>query len=65
MPGGYKERDLFIKHFIAKAFRWTPKELDNISAEDLDGIMLIEQEINKKRDNDLEAEQRKSSKGYK
>ena len=34
MPKGAYLRDKFIKHFAAKAFRFTPQDVDDMDAEE-------------------------------
>ena len=45
-------RVLFIEHFIAKAFRWTPKVMEEITADELESLVYIESEKNKKEERD-------------
>lgn len=53
MPKDMRLKDLFMKHFIAKAFHWTPDVMERISADDLDALMFIETQINKKELRDI------------
>jgi hypothetical protein len=63
MPEGIFLKDLFIKHFIAKAFHWTPDVLERISADELDALVYIEGLINKKEKEDMDKATRKSQQG--
>lgn len=49
-----KLQDLFIKHFIAKSFGWIPEDMGRITADDLDGIMYVEMQMNMKERRDAE-----------
>ena len=62
MPKSAFLRDLFIKHFIAKAFRWEPDVLDRITADELDALVYIESEINNRQHEEMEKEKRKAHK---
>jgi len=54
MPKSPYLKDLFIKHFVAKSFGWTPRDLSNVTADELDHIMYIESEINQKEKDKIE-----------
>ena len=60
MPKDLVLRSLFVKHFCAKAFRWTPQETEMIPADELDALVLIEHTMNDKRSKEQEAEIRKN-----
>ena len=60
MPKSAYLRDLFIKHFIAKAFRWTPDVLETITADELDALVYIEHARNEKEMKDHERESTKA-----
>ena len=53
-------RYLFMKHFIAKSFGWTPDDMKHISADDFDGIVYIESMLNEKQAMEMKREQAKA-----
>ena len=63
MPKGAYLRSMFIKHFIAKTFHWTPDVLERINADDLDMLVMIEHEMNTKtrHEHDVEAQKMRAS----
>ena len=56
MPKSPYLRDLFIKHFVAKAFHWTPDTMEKVTADELDALIFIEHEMHKKKEFDRKIE---------
>lgn len=46
-------------HACARAFGWTPAEYDEADADDIELVMLVEHEVNKKERADMEKETKK------
>ncbi len=58
-----KLRDLFMKHFVAKSFGWTPDDMKRITADDFDGIVYIESMLNEKEAAEMKKQQSRSQHG--
>jgi len=60
MPEGTYLKDLFIKHFVAKSFGWTPDVLDRVAADEFDALVFIESELNRKEKEEMEKIKRRN-----